>query len=412
MKIVLSVSLLFVLLFSPPMAFRCNAENIDKEIERSYINSEYAESAKLLEQKISLLKGKLTTGHRSTSQDIYMNQLLLAYIYAWKLQKPEKSLKIYSELIQSNKSGKEKRKIPALELLYTAELYAVKNNFQEAEKYYQMLIKDLSGLKERERDDLSIIIADELIKFTKYQIDGIRLKIGGEHLLKKLKLTSTLNPNMALFFSMALFPAARYETLSVSKTDLTTYIQQSSASISSMVFNYGLLLQAAAGSVDESSEKAMEAYLSKYPDGYFSLSLGYLFFKFYRESDQKKKADILLAELDNIARKRGMKLIVNPDKRFSSPERTWETYKRALMAGDLDLALECHVFNDAKYKKTFDLMGKEKLKKMAEKMNPIGKITMNDMRAKYRIRRNQKGNEISYYIYFSNVNGEWKIVQY
>jgi len=107
-----------------------------------------------------------------------------------------------------------------------------------------------------------------------------------------------------------------------------------------------------------------------------------------------------------------MELIVNPDRRFSSPEKTWETYKKALMEGDIDLALECHIRNRNKYKEIFKLMGKDKLKKMAEKMNPIGKITMNDMRAKYRIRRNQKGNEISYYIYFSNVNGEWKIVQY
>ena len=412
MKITLSVSLLFILLFSPPMSFKCGAENIDKEIERSYINSDYAESAKLLEQKISMLEGKLTTGRRSTSRDIYMNQLLLAYIYAWKLQKPEKSLKIYNELIQSNKSGKEKRRIPALELLYSAELYEVKNNIQESEKYYRMLMKDLSELKETEHDDLSTIFGDELIKFTKYQIDGIRLKTGGELLLKKLKLSSTLAPNMALFFSMALAPAARYETLVAMKTDLSTYIQQSTANISSMIFNYGLLLQAAGGSVDKSSEKAMKAYLLKYPEGYFSLSLRYLFFKFYQESGQKKKANMLLADLDNIARKRGMALIVNPDKRFSSPEKTWETYRQALIAGDLDLALECHVPSNNKYEQIFKLMGKDKLKKMAEKMNPIGKITLNDKRAKYRIKRNEKGNEITYYIYFSNINGEWKIVQY
>jgi len=227
MKIALSFSLLFVLLFSPGMSFRCSAENIDQELERSYINSDYAASAKLLEQKISQLEGKLTTGHRGSLQNIYMNQLLLAYIYAWKLQMPEKSMEIYNELIQSNKSGKEKRKIPALELLYAAELYAVKNNLQEAEKYYQMFLNDLSELKEREHDDFSIIFADELINFTKYQIDSICLKMGGEHLLKKLKLSSAMTPNMALFFSMALVPAARYETLVAMRTDLSTYIQQS-----------------------------------------------------------------------------------------------------------------------------------------------------------------------------------------
>ena len=410
MKIVLSISLLFVLLFSPGMSFRCSAENIDQEIESSYISSDFATSAKLLQQKISQLEAKLTPGHRSTLQDIYMSKLLLAHIYAWKLQKPEKALEIYKELIQLNKNGK--RKMPALELLYTAELYAVKNNLQEAEKYYQLFMKDLSELKEREHDNISIMFADELTKFTKYQIDGIRLKIGGELLLKKLKLSSALTPDTVLFLSMVLVPASRYETLVVTKADLTNHIKQSTANISSMVFDYTLLLKAAGGSVDKSSEEAMKAYLSKFPESYFSLSLRYLFFKFYQESGQNQKADMLLAELDNIARKRGMELIVNPDKRFSSPEKTWKTYRRTLMAGDLDLALECHISNNNKYREIFKVMGKDKLKEMAEKMNPIGKITLDNMRAKYRITRNQEGNEITYYIYFSNINGEWKIVQY
>jgi len=410
MKKIFSISLLFVLLFTPGMSFRCSAENIDQEIESSYISSGFATSAKLLEQKISQLEAKLTPGHRSTLLDIYMSKLLLAHIYAWKLQEIDKALEIYKELIQLNKNGK--RKMPALELLYTAELYAVKNNLQEAEKYYHLFMKDLSELKEREHDDVSIMFADELLKFTKYQVDNIRLKIGGEHLLKKLKLSSALPPNMALFFSMALAPAARYETLAGVNIDLSTYIQQSTANISSMAFDYGLLLQAAGGSVDKSSEEAMKAYLSKYPESYFSLSLRYLFFKFYQESGQKKKADMILAELESIARKRGMELIVNPEKRFSSPEKTWEAYRQALMAGDLDLALECHVPNNNKYEQIFKLMGKDKLKKMAEEMNPIGKIMLEDMSAKYRITRNEKGNEITYYIYFSNINGEWKIVQY
>jgi hypothetical protein len=111
---------------------------------------------------------------------------------------------------------------------------------------------------------------------------------------------------MALFFSIALAPAARYETIAAMKTDLSTYIQQSTSDISSMAFDYGLLFQAAGVSVDKSSEKAMKAYLSKYPESYFSLSLRYLFFKFYQESGQNQKADKILAELDNIARKRGM----------------------------------------------------------------------------------------------------------
>ena len=179
-----------------------------------------------------------------------------------------------------------------------------------------------------------------------------------------------------------------------------------------MVFGYMLLLNAAGGSVDESSEKAMEAYLSKYPQGYFSLSLRYLLYKFYEESGQKQKAEKLMAELESIAQKRKMDLIVDPDKRFSSPEKTWETYKKALIEGNMDLAMECHIPGHNKYREIFSVLGKDEMKKMAIKMKPIGKITFDEMRAKYRITRDHEGNEITYYIYFSNINGEWKIAQY
>jgi hypothetical protein len=390
----------------------CNATGLDKEIERSYINSDYAATAKLLEKKIDHLKEKAPAGHRGIFQEIYMNKLLLAHIYAWKLAEPERSLKIYEVLIQLKRSQKERIKIPPLEFLYIAELYEVKNDLPRAEKHYQVLLEELSDLKEREHDDVSVIMFDELTIFVKYQIDGIRLKHNGEKLLKKLKLSSLMIHNIAPFLSMGLVPTARYEAPVAMKTDLPSYIKQSTTNISSMVFGYTLLLNAAGGSVDESSEKAMEAYLSKYPEGYFSLSLRYLFYKFYQESAQKQKADKLLAELESIAQKRKMELIVGPDKRFSSPEKTWETYKKALIAGDLDLAMECHIPGNNKYRGIFSVLGKDEMKKMAKKMNPIGKITLDEMRAKYRITRDHEGNEITYYIYFSNINGEWKIEQY
>ena len=79
-----------------------------------------------------------------------------------------------------------------------------------------------------------------------------------------------------------------------------------------MILNYALILAASAGTVDESSEKAMEAYLSKYPESYYSLQLRYLFYKFYKESGQTKKAEKLAKELDKIGSKRGIELIIGP----------------------------------------------------------------------------------------------------
>ena len=105
-------------------------------------------------------------------------------------------------------------------------------------------------------------------------------------------------------------------------------------------------------------------------------------------------------------------MIVVPDKRFASPETTWQTFKQALIDGDLNLAIECHVPGDTKYREIYTALGKEKMKELAQKMRPIEQITADQQTAKYRIRREQQGKDITYYIYFSNINGEWKIVRY
>jgi hypothetical protein len=65
---------------------------------------------------------------------VYCRKILLAHIYAWKLNETERALKIYEEVIQLKKVRKERIRIPALELLYVAELYEAKNDFKMAEK--------------------------------------------------------------------------------------------------------------------------------------------------------------------------------------------------------------------------------------------------------------------------------------
>jgi hypothetical protein len=119
-----------------------------------------------------------------------------------------------------------------------------------------------------------------------------------------------------------------------------------------------------------------------------------------------------LEELDRIAQKRKIELIVGPEYMFSSPEKTWETYKKALTAGNMDLGMECHIPGNNKYREIFSRMGKDKMKKIAENMNPIKKIQMGEQRAEYLITRKEYGNTIAYTIYFSNINGEWKIDRY
>jgi hypothetical protein len=61
-------------------------------------------------------------------------------------------------------------------------------------------------------------------------------------------------------------------------------------------------------------------------------------------------------------------------------------------------------------------IGKEKIRQVALEMNPIQKISMEDNFAKYRIRRTEvhggRSHDITYYVTFSNILGEWRILNY
>jgi hypothetical protein len=179
-----------------------------------------------------------------------------------------------------------------------------------------------------------------------------------------------------------------------------------------MILNYAFIIAASAANVDESSEKEKEAYLAKYPESYYSLQLRYLFYKFYKESGQTKKAETLAKELDKVATKWGIEVIIGLDERFSSPEKTWETYRNALIAGDLDLAMECYVPGEWKDRKIFTLLGKEKMKEIGKSLGKIHKVKVGETRAEYMIIKKKNGKEFSYAIRFQNIDGEWKMYEF
>ena len=105
--------------------------------------------------------------------------------------------------------------------------------------------------------------------------------------------------------------------------------------------------------------------------------------------------------------------IEKPDERFSSPEKTWELFRSSLLAGDIELANKCLM---PKYREKHDSMrkaiGDDKMKRMVEEMRPIQKIIKEDGRAKYRIKRKIGNQDITFYIYFVEVFGKWKILRY
>jgi hypothetical protein len=410
--IIPSIIVLFIMIF-PSLS---NSVMMDQEITKFYIASDYVTTAKLLEQQIKELKEKDLKNGTINFSDLYKKHFLLAHIYAWRLNKPEVALLKYHEVNELRERFKEINKFPPFEFLYIAEIYEKKNDLPKVREYYQNLLKELTAFQDRESDDVSIIMAEDLVKFVKYQIDSLGLKAGTakdyKPLLKRLKLSGQFSYSIAPYLSIFLVPTAEYDFSVVERTDLSNYIRQSPTDLASMILNYSLVINASAGSVDESPEKVMEAWLSKYPESYYSLQLRYLFYKFHKESGQPKKAEKLLKELEKIANKRGMELIIGPDKRFSSPEKTWETYRNALIAGDVNLAMECYLPGRWQHRKVFTLLGKEKMREIGKRTGRIQRISAGEKEAEYEIIRKENGKEYSYGIYFHNIDGEWKMREF
>ena len=71
--------------------------------------------------------------------------------------------------------------------------------------------------------------------------------------------------------------------------------------------------------------------------------------------------------------------IGQPDPRFSSPEKTWQVYKKALKKGDLSLAAKCHMPN-SKHIDMFKKLGRETMKELALAMRKIERISGDDRR--------------------------------
>ncbi len=101
------------------------------------------------------------------------------------------------------------------------------------------------------------------------------------------------------------------------------------------------------------------------------------------------------------------------DERFSSPEKTWELYRSSFLTGDIELSNRCLM---PKFREKLEAIrtaiGDEKMKRKIEEMRPIERVTDDNGSAKYRIKRKIGDKEITFYVYFVEVFGKWKILRY
>lgn len=353
-------------------------------------------------------------GNKPIPQDVHSQYLLLAHIYAWRLGKYDEALKIYQKVIQTRESSDPMKKVPSFEHLLSAMIYEEKGDLAKAKELYMNHLNELTARKEH--DDFSIIMGDELMRYIKYQIDGISLKENSKGDIKlslaRLKPSTTMQMPVMSFFVMFFVPTAEQDMKIAMKQGLANYIKHTPANMSNMFLDYFLVFNASASSVTEDSEAAMNAYVRKYPEGYYSFLLGAGFYKFYKESGQTDKANQLLKQLEGMAKKRRIELVLAADKRFTTPEATWKTYKNALMQGNLDEAMECYAPGRTRHKQTYEALGKEKMKEIGKDMGEIIRVSGDERMAVYETIRKEKGGDYSYEIRFYNIGGEWKMQEF
>jgi ankyrin repeat protein len=135
-----------------------------------------------------------------------------------------------------------------------------------------------------------------------------------------------------------------------------------------------------------------------------------------KNSDQKPPSPAELNYYMSVmSSKLGIKdfLSWKPDPIFSSPEKTWEVYKNALSAYDMDLAIRCHAADTKiRYKEILTALGPDKTKTLVKEMKSIKRISGDMNSAKYMLTAKQNSKMISYAVYFTNYFGEWKIEFY
>ncbi len=151
-------------------------------------------------------------------------------------------------------------------------------------------------------------------------------------------------------------------------------------------------------------------FIKKYPDDLLTLYVRLNLKDFYQESGERVKEKKMVQTINEFTSQKNIQVRLEPDKRYATPEKTWEAFRKALMEGNIEAALDCISTGSKKrYRKVFEQLGKAGLKKIAKDMEPIHKISENEEVAEYIILRIEKGKEFAYNIYFTNEFEEWKI---
>jgi tetratricopeptide (TPR) repeat protein len=388
-----------------------------KDINEALQFNDYEKAAKLLEKQIDEIKNVSTKDLDGVKKvDLYRSYFVLADNYAWHLNEKDKALAKLKELSDLRNKIVFFNDIPDIENIYMAEIYEKKTDIRRSKEHYENILRQLNTKQEKKLDSDEYIMNEEMIKFLSFKLDQLNLKNTQtkKQPIKKLKPTYILMHHGAWVYMVGFFVPDddfKYNKFhhNSKKLSLPDYIRQSNDDFGTMMVNIFFILEAADKSIDDANQ-SLDVFVDKYPDNYFTVSLVYLFYTHYLKNNQQAKALKLKSILDNIGKRNQIEIITEPDKRFSSPQKTWELHQSALLSGNIELALEC-VFpaNRKEKKETYMSLGMDVLKQDAKMPSELLEDSRDEVSASYDIKRINWKDGMLQHVHFVNLNGEWLI---
>ena len=97
---------------------------------------------------------------------------------------------------------------------------------------------------------------------------------------------------------------------------------------------------------------------------------------------------------------------------LSSPEAVWDHFKTAMLKGNYDLALECCCPENNNFVQRLTKFGQVKTNRVFSSVTSIEKVFQDNASAQYKVHRNINGTDLTTYVSFANIEGQWKITNY
>ena len=344
-------------------------------------------------------------------------RIILADYYRWKVKDINKAIEQYDKLIATLKNFGSDSKALVPYFFALAEIYEKDvKDYDKAVECYKEVLKPFVGPKNIKPDEK--VLAEWFLDWVNFRIERIKvmeLKQQPAFTRRTLKYPNLGYVTLSMLGAYLIGPPETFVDEDIFNPGsapqgpdiFDKFYERYPGSFKTMFMGLALFHQLLKDKPDIAIVVA-EKIIRSYPDDLNTVMLCLEVADLYKSQQNMKKYKEYLEKGRKAATALNVELAIGPDPRFATPEDTWRLMVESLKKDDIDTAAACFSLHSSeKYRQIFTEISN--VKEIAADMGPIQKITMDAESAKYRILRKQNGQEITYFIYFVNILGEWKI---